>query len=262
MKNVLVTGGTGNLGKQVVDYLQRKNYSVCVLSTKESTFRRKDFLFVRGDLSTNTGLDKATSQADIIIHCASDPRNFEQVDLVGTRNLLQSINRAITQHIIYISIVGVNKSTYPYYRTKFAAEELIANSGIPYTILRTTQFHNFILSILKSFINSQLNGVASIPSGMRFQSVDVREVAGMLVDNLEHPAGLLPDFGGPQILTFEDMVQSYLNVTKTNVKIEVTDIAGEQFDLFRSGVNLSPNNSFGNITWQSFLEQYTSSVTG
>jgi uncharacterized protein YbjT (DUF2867 family) len=255
MNEVLVTGGTGNLGKCVVDYLLKKNYAVRVLSSKDNIPPQQNVLLLKADLASNTGLDGATAKADFIIHCASNPKNFKRVDLDGTRNLLQSIDRERTRHLVYISIVGVDKSTYPYYQAKKAVEKMIEDSGIPFTILRTTQFHSFILSILESFVNNQSNSVVKIPAGMKFQSVDIKEVAKLLVDSLGRAAGHLPDFGGPQVLSFESMVQTYLNITKTDLEVQAAQIEGERFDLFRSGVNLCFNNAHGKVTWQRFLEE-------
>lgn len=259
--NVLVTGGTGNLGKWVVEYLLQQNYDVSILTTQTNSFPKKDIKIFKGDLANNLGLTQATAEADIIIHCASNSRSFEKTDIEGTSNLLSSINRERTQHFIYISIVGVDKSNYPYYRAKYAVEKMIASSGIPYTILRATQFHGFVLNMLQSFVNDSFNNVIKIPSGMRFQSVDIREVAKRLVDCMEEDAGLLPDFGGPEILPFEEMVQKYLDITGTKAVLQPVNTIGERYDLFRSGVNLCPENAYGKITWEHFLYHFKTGNT-
>lgn len=262
MKRVLVTGGTGKLGRWVVEYLLQKNYAVSILSSRTDVWPKNGVTVFKGDLAANTGLNEATADADIVIHCASNPRNFEETDIAGTRNLLNVINRSRTQHFVYISIVGIDKSSYPYYQAKYSVEKLIANSGVPYTLLRTTQFHNFILSIAQSFIQEPVDGVLTIPSGMRFQSIDIREVAERLVTIAENPLGLLPDFGGPEVLLFEEMVKQYLAVTGHNKTVHTADIAGERYDLFRSGVNLCPEHADGTITWNLFLEEQRSMVKG
>ena len=170
---------------------------------------------------------------------------------------MKSLNKERTKHFIYISIVGVDKSNYPYYKAKHVTEKIITgSSGIPYTILRATQFHNFILSIVQSF-TTEKNETITIPSGMKFQSVDIREVANKLIDILQTPSGLLPDFGGPEILPFEKMVQEYLNITKSQSLLKASAIPGERYELFRSGVNLCPGHTDGKITWQNFLETIT-----
>lgn len=255
MKQVLVTGGTGRLGKWVVDYLLQKNLGVSILSTKENLSLKNNITLFKGNLATNSGLSEATAEADMIIHCASNSKSFEQTDINGTRNLLNAISKEKTKHFVYISIVGVDKSGYPYYRAKYTVEKMIAGSGIPYTILRATQFHSFVLTMVQSLIKDQSGRVIKIPAGMKFQSVDIREVAKQLVDGLEKDAGLLPDFGGPEILPFEVMVQIYLTITKTKAVIQPASMEGVRYDLFRSGVNLCPHHAIGKITWQRFLEE-------
>ena len=254
MKRILVTGGTGNLGKWVIEHLLEKNYDVSILSTREKLSLANNVALFKGDLAKNIGLAPASDEAEIVIHCASNPRSFEHTDIEGTRNLLRSINRERTQHFVYISIVGVDKSDYPYYKAKYAVEKMTADSGIPYTILRTTQFHGFILSFIKSFVKDAPGREIKIPVGMKFQSVDIREVDKKLVGCLDKAEGLLPDFGGSEVLNFEEMVQNYLDIVASKSLLSPTNIGAELYELFRSGVNLCPENAFGKLTWQRFLE--------
>lgn len=254
MKKILITGGTGNLGKHVVDFLLPYNqFEISILSSRSNAHSAKHVKIFKGNLATNTGLANATKEAEIIIHCASDATNFSEVDIEGTRNLLRSLHKKI-RHFIYISIVGIDKSNYPYYEAKHITENIIADSSIPYTILRATQFHDFILAMLQPFIENKSNGIINLPSGMKFQSVDIKEVAGKLVElSLGDALGLLPDFGGPEIMSFEEMCQSYLDILKLKDIIEPTYFEGARYDLFRSGINLCPEGRHGKITWQDYL---------
>jgi uncharacterized protein YbjT (DUF2867 family) len=256
MKKILITGGTGNLGKQVVDLLlPRKEFEISILSSRANAHSSDNVKMFKGDLANNMGLANATEEAEILIHCASDARNFKEIDIEGTHNLLSSSNKKI-RHFIYISIVGVDKSNYPYYLAKHQAEKMIAGSGIPYTILRTTQFHSFVLALLQPFIENKVNGVIKIPGGMKFQSVDIKEVAQKLVElSLAEASGLLPEFGGPEILSFEEIGRSYVDITRSEGVIEHTDFEGARYKLFRTGVNLCPGNKFGKLTWQEYLKE-------
>lgn len=107
---ILVTGGTGSLGSQVVNRLHTRGCEVKTLS------RSKRSGTVQGDLLTGEGLERAVEGIDVIIHCASSPTNPRQVDVEGTKRLLQAAERAGVSHIVFVSIVGVDRNPfYPYY---------------------------------------------------------------------------------------------------------------------------------------------------
>ena len=253
MENVLVTGGTGTLGREVVNRLLSLSYETSVLTSKQNVLMPGGCRIFEGDLEKNTGLDIALKNADVIIHCASNPQNSLKVDVEGTRNLIKAINRNKTHHLIYISIVGVDKSDYPYYKVKVTVEKMIKECGIPFTILRTTQFHNLVLNIITSL--QIVNGVIIAPAGIKFQSIDVKEVAAYLVEFVkEKPAGLLPDRGGPEVLRIEEMINDYLDVFRLNYTLQMQKIKNERNDMFSSGVNLCPSNKYGKITWKQFLQ--------
>jgi len=78
MKRVLGTGGTGHLGKHIVECLSEKNYEVSILTSRKTMFPRDNVSIFKGDLSKNTGLAEAAAEADMIIYCASNSRNFEE----------------------------------------------------------------------------------------------------------------------------------------------------------------------------------------
>jgi uncharacterized protein YbjT (DUF2867 family) len=81
---------------------------------------------------------------DAIVHCASDPSKARQTEIGGTENLLLAA-RADVPHVVYVSIVGVDRNPISYYQAKLAAERVIESSLLPWTILRATQFHEFLL---------------------------------------------------------------------------------------------------------------------
>jgi uncharacterized protein YbjT (DUF2867 family) len=123
---VLVTGGTGVLGKQVVERLGSAGLEARVLSRSGRPGT------LRGDLSTGEGLDLAVRGAETIIHCASSPfRKTRQTDVEGTKRLLETATTAGVSHFVYISIIGIDPApSYPYYRVKLDTERLIEGSPI------------------------------------------------------------------------------------------------------------------------------------
>ena len=139
MSTILVTGGTSGPGRPLVEKLRSAGHDVRVLSRSPGEGR------VVGDLDANTGLDAAVAGTTVVVHLATNRKR----DLPGTENLLAAAKKAGVRHLVYISIVGVDRIPYAYYRDKVANEEAIAASGVPFTILRATQFHSFPGDLLK-----------------------------------------------------------------------------------------------------------------
>src|SRR5712691_6956260 len=194
--NVLVTGGTGALGRHVVSLLRQSGHRARILSRQP----RGHVDAVRGELKKGAGLEKALAGMDAIIHAASatrDPLSGRAVDVRGTRRLLTMARDAGVQRVVHVSIVGIDRVDYPYFKTKLAAEGVVRENLVPWTILRATQFHSFMERTLNAF--SKLPGVTAIPFHWQFQPVDETEVARRVVAAvMEQPAQMLPDFGGPE----------------------------------------------------------------
>jgi nucleoside-diphosphate-sugar epimerase len=115
--SVLVTGGTGNLGRELVPRLVATGYDVVVLSRKDRPAIPNGARAVKGDLTTGEGLDAALTGVDTIVHAASgagDPRgltykSLKKSDVEATQRLVDAAKGAGTQHVLYTSIVGIDK---------------------------------------------------------------------------------------------------------------------------------------------------------
>ncbi len=253
MATVLVTGGTGTLGHEVVHRLLLRQHRTRILSHQSAPAVPAEVEVITGDLTSGDGLREAIAGVDAIIHCASSPQNADAVDIEGTRLLLQTARASASPHFIYMSIVGVDRSAYPYYTAKRATETIIEQGPLPWTIVRATQFHNLVLRLIQSFGADTLP-VVPVPGGMRFQSIDVGEVADRLLEIMEQgPVGHAPDMGGPQILTIEEMTGIYLHVRGRKATVQSEALTSGLYDAFRSGVNLVPHHAVGTITWEDFL---------
>jgi uncharacterized protein YbjT (DUF2867 family) len=247
VSEVLVTGGTGVLGKQVVDRLGSAGLEARVLSRSGLPGT------LRGDLSTGDGLDLAVRGAETIIHCASSPfRKARQTDVEGTKRLLKAATIAGVSHLVYISIVGIDRATsYPYYRIKLDTERAIESSPVPYTILRATQFYDLVLMAVRFL---ERLPIMVVPNGFSGQPIDAGEVAGRMVElALSDPAGRVPDIGGPEVRTVADIVRGYLEVTGRRKKTLMFWLPGKTARAFREGVLTCPNNRYGEIRWEEFL---------
>src|SRR5205085_1634046 len=119
---------------------------------------------------------------------------------------VRAASRAGVRHLVYVSVVGadripvvsgVDRALFGYFASKLAAERVVANSGLPWTALRATQFYDLILMVARQLARLPL---IPVPAGFRFQPVDAGEVAARLVDlALGPPAGLVPDLAGPRV---------------------------------------------------------------
>ena len=256
MSKVLVTGGTGTLGRAVVARLLAQHHGVRLLSRRASSPAPPGVEVCYGDLAEGTGLGEAVAGTDAIIHCASNSReDRHQTDIEGTRALVQAASEHGRPHLVYISIVGIDRSTYAYYQAKYKAEQIIEQGHIPWTIVRTTQFHDLVLRLLQSF-GIDTRAEVPVPAGMRFQSIDHREVANRLVQLVEQePSRRTPEMGGPQVLTIEEMAAAYLRPRGRKAIVRPEPVAGALFDVFRSGINLIPTHTDGTITWETFVAQ-------
>ncbi len=145
---VLVTGGTGTLGRPLVHTLLDAGRPVRVLSRTARTPAVPDEVeWVVGDLLTGAGLHEAVDGVAAVVHCASNPRKPDQ-DLDAAVQLTLAARAADVPHLVYISIVGVDVVPTAYYQVKAKVEEIVEDSGIPWTILRATQFHDFVAFLL------------------------------------------------------------------------------------------------------------------
>ena len=255
MKKNLITGGTGNLGKVVVMLLHEKELKISVLTSHNKLQNSENIDFVKGDLTNRESLFDLKSKFDIIIHCASNPLNSDLIDIKGSQNLLDTVVHNKTEHFIYISIVGVDKSSFKYYRNKNRVENMIKESGIPYTIIRGTQFHDLILQRIIHSIDKGKGTKLLVPENLRFQSIDKKDVAKKVYEVIEQgPKNETINIGGPEILTLDKMLDVYLALLNRD---EITKSVPPENDfqkIFTSGINLCPENRYGTITWNDYLK--------
>lgn len=251
MATILVTGGTGTLGRPLVHRLLDDGHDVRSLSRRPHTGtelpRPRSYAV---DLRDGTGLPEALAGVDAIVHCASAPAGG---DMEAAGRLVQAAKAAGVPHLVYISIVGVDRVPLGYYRTKLAVERLIEDSGIGWTVLRTTQFHDLVLRIVKAGARSP---VLPVPTGVRVQPVDVREVAARLAELASGPpAGRVPDLGGPEVLTARDLVRSTLEAGGRHRLLVPLWLPGPTAAALRRGGNLTPEHAEGRRTYAEFLAE-------
>ena len=249
MSLILVTGGTGTLGRAVADRLLAQDHEVRVASRRERADGEQpscDWAVV--DYRTGRGLDAACRGADSIVHCATAVLGGE-VRLA--RAVVGAARRTGVAHLVYMSIVGVDRVPLPYYTAKLAAEREFESSGLPVTILRATQFHDLVVRVLETAARLP---VLVLPAGLSFQSVDVTEVAARLAAIATgRAAGRVADFGGPNVRDLRDLASAYLRASGRRRRIASIRLPGKVIRAFRAGEHLAPDHAEGTRTFEEFL---------
>ncbi|MFK4147312.1 SDR family oxidoreductase [Streptomyces sp. NPDC004065] len=240
MTTILVTGGTGTLGRLVVERLRADGHEVRVLSRHTPPYAV--------DLREGgPALDAAVAGVETIVHCATAPKGDEE----SAAHLIAAARGAGVAHLLYISIVGVDRIPFGYYETKFAVEHLIERSGLGWTVLRTTQFHDLVAKLLGTLCRSP---VVPLPAGVRDQPIDAAEVAARLAElAVAPPAGRVPDMGGPEVRTFPSLARSYLKATGRRRPLLNVPLPGRAYRAFRQGHHLAPTEAVGKRTFEEFL---------
>ncbi|WP_354642547.1 SDR family oxidoreductase [Kitasatospora camelliae] len=248
MEAVLVTGGTGTLGRAVVRRLLAEGEPVRVLSRQAHT--PGDHAWAVGDLVTGQGVATAVAGARVVVHLAT---TNGRRDVAAARRLAGAATAAGVPHLLYVSIVGIDRVPLPYYRAKLAAEREVEHAGTGWTVLRATQFHDLLLRLMDG---SARLPVMPVPAGLRFQPVDVRDVAGRLAELVAvGPSGRVADFGGPEVRAFEELARSYLAARGLHRPLLPVRLPGRTFRAYREGRHLAPEHRDGRITFERVLAE-------
>lgn len=240
MTSILVTGGTGTLGRPTVARLRTLDHQVRVLSRKPGPDR------VVGDLTTGDGLSAALDGADVVVHLAT---SSGRKDVEQTRNLLSAASGV--RHLIVMSIAGIDRIPLPYYRYKLEAERLIAGSGVPYTVLRATQFHNLVDRIL----STQRFLPAVLAPAVPLQPIAVEEVAVRLAELAEQEPlnGRAADIGGPERRSVVELARLWKQARSARRAVLPVRVPGKAFGAFAAGQATVDGPAYGTITFAEYL---------
>jgi uncharacterized protein YbjT (DUF2867 family) len=250
---ILVTGGTGVLGREIVSAAEAAGHVVRVGSRgprRAGIPAAREWAVV--DLASGSGIDEAVAGVDAVVHAASDPRRSQAADVDGTRVLVDACRRHGVRHIVYVSIVGIDRIPVRYYQHKLTAEAIVVAGGVPCSILRATQFHPFLDQLLTGAARVPL--VMPLPAGFQIQSVDVGEVARRLVRCVEAgPGGRLPDFGGPEAMGLREAARLWREARGVKKPLLSIPLPGRAAAALRAGANTVPVGEHGTISWRDWL---------
>jgi uncharacterized protein YbjT (DUF2867 family) len=264
MGTVLVTGGTGHLGRDIVDQLITQGHRLRILARNPAPPANPAVEWIKGDLATGAGVAEAVDGVDTVVHAATHspaaqrgqlrPGDFVRsptdVDIDGTRELLAAADRAGVGHFLHISIVGVQQSRLPYSRVKAAAEDLVRAGGVPWSIVPATPFYWLLARMFDRMAHRRL---WPLPSNLPTQPCDSADFATYAVECLaDGPSGVRDDFGGPQILTFVEAARQYQSAR--GIRRRIVGLPLPAFARRAAGRQTCDQGRHGKTTWSEWLD--------
>ena len=240
-----MAGGTGHVGRHVVDVARERGHESVVLARTRGV-----------DLLDGAGLADALAGVEVVVDvsgtsttsASSSRRFFGTV----TANLMAAEARSGVRHHLALSIVNAARVRAGYYAGKARQEQAVQAGSTPWTILRTTQFHEFAEQTLA---RGSVGPVTAVPF-MRSQPIAAREVAERLVDlALGEPLGVAPDLSGPREEQLVDMVRSFARRTLVRKPVIGVSLPGDMWKAMRDGVLLPARDSArGTQTFAEWLD--------
>ena len=242
---IIIIGGTGLIGAKLVGKLRQKDHEVVPAAPRTGV-----------NTITGEGLDKALAGAEIVVDVANSPSFEDRAVLTffetSGRNLLAAeVAAGVRQHVA-LSVVGADRlPENGYFRAKLVQEDLIRASKIPYTILRATQFFEFVGGI----VDSSTDGSIVRLSPALFQPVASDDVAAALADvTLEAPVNGITELAGPQCFSLDEFARQYLIAKKDSRKV-IPDIHARYFGAELDDRSLTPgdNPRLGSMRFKDWL---------
>jgi uncharacterized protein YbjT (DUF2867 family) len=245
---IAVIGGTGTLGRAVVQELERRGHEVRALSRSAREHPV--------DLTTGTGLAAGLEGVRAVVDAsnAGPARRAAEALLVdGNRRLLEAERAAGVAHHVAVSIVGIERVPYAYYQVKLAQEAVVRGGPVPWTIVRATQFHELVASVFERMARFGMLPGAAMP----LQPVDPREVAVVLADTAEAEAsGEITQFAGPECRTLRELAQTWRLETGRRALIAPVPLVGPIGRALGAGGLTNPGAWKGRITFANWLRDH------
>ncbi|TPM37370.1 NAD(P)H-binding protein [Mesorhizobium sp. B2-3-4] len=258
MSTILLTGGTGHLGRDLVPALTGAGHAVRLFARNAG--QDSSMEWVLGDLATGDGVDEALRGVDTVIHAAtlspiarrgmrlvdffSSPSS---VDIDGTRHLLAAAVRRGVSHFIFVSIVGLEFSTLPYSLVKLAGEQLVRESSLPWSVVQATPFYYLLAQMLGGLKWLPVWPLPTSPTN----PADTRDVANYLAEAvIDGKRGMRPQIGGPDTMPFSDFARQYRDAFGLNRLVLPLPISHKMS--FKMGL-VATDERLGERTWKAWL---------
>jgi len=243
---IVVVGGTGLVGKRVVELLTRGGHEVVVAARSAGV-----------DVITTEGLASAFNGADVVIDAVNSPSFEGEVAIpffeTSTRNILSAAAEAGVQQHVALSIVGAERlSANGYFRAKLAQERLVEAGGVPFTILRSTQFFEFLTSIAQG---GATGGEIRL-SPAKVQPIAAEDVASVLAElAMEPPRNGIIEVAGPEAGPLDSFARRRL-AAAADTRAIIPDIHARYFGTELNDRSLTPgaNALLGSTRFDAWLQ--------
>ena len=203
------------------------------------------------DLVTGAGLAEALAGIETVVHLATTSGG---ADVAVAERLGRAAREAGVAHLVVISIVDVDRIPLRFYRDRLRIEETFERSGVPYTLLRATQFHSLVAGMFRA---QRFLPVLVTPA-IRVQPIAVPEVASRLSELAgQPPQGRVPDIGGPQQRPLRDFARTWQHSVGQRRPIVPLRLPGRLFAAYDSGAGLVPGAAYGQQTFGDYLREQT-----
>ena len=259
MSKILITGGTGHLGRDLVSHLASQGRDVRLFSLKPGTSTLVEW--AQGDLSTGKGLVNAMRGVETVLHAATlspiakrgmRPSDFfsspSTVDVDGTRHLLKASSEAGVKHFLFVSIVGLEFTSLPYARVKLAGEQLVKQSQLPWSVVRATPYYYLMAQMLGDLRWLPVWPLPATPTN----PVDTTDVAHYLADCLDDgKRGVRAEIGGPETLSFTEFGRQFKRAKgfhRLVVSMPVSEKTGHRMGFVKT------DQRKGVKTWSAWLD--------
>ena len=249
-RHPLVTGATGTLGKRVAPAAVAAGHQVRALSRRDRT-DDSGTDWRRGDLLAGTGVDDAADGVEVVVNCATQPTGDK--DVKSVENLIAAARRAGVDHIVHVSIIGIDRIPLPYCKTKLRVERTLEASE--------HRSHRAARCPVPRIDRDELRDPAFSPvlwplRGVRFQPVDTRDVAARLVELADaEPSGRVADIGGPAVHPHADLARMFVAARGSRRGVVRAPVPRRIVAGYRAGANLAPDNAVGTIGFKDYLAE-------
>jgi uncharacterized protein YbjT (DUF2867 family) len=229
---IVVIGGTGLIGKKLVNILRHQGHDAVAASPSSGV-----------NTLTGEGLSDALAGAQVVVDVANSPSWEDKAVLeffeTSGRILLAAEAKAGVRHHVALSVVGTERLlTSGYFRAKMAQEKLIKASPIPYTIVRATQFFEFVGGIAQFATEGQ---TVRLPPAL-MQPISADDVAAVVADvALAEPLSGTFDLAGPELIRQDDLVRQFLNATG-DARTVITDPKALYYGITVNDQSLTPGD--------------------